>query len=195
MAYINSKKTSQIREAIKKDFPSSDGWKFSITNENHTSIHCAILEAPINFDERQINPYYIETNYNDKPEQLKALKRLRDLLNGSTLEAGERNFDKSDPMTDYFHVGWYIHLTIGKWDKSFKHVEPKPETIKPERAEVKPGKVQVVVYNDKCIAVIGDTYLIKDKLRELGGKFNKFLSCGPGWIFPATKTEELKASF
>jgi hypothetical protein len=30
------------------------------------------------------------------------------------------NHDKSDVMTDYFNVGWYIDINIGKWDKPYK---------------------------------------------------------------------------
>jgi len=29
------------------------------------------------------------------------------------------NFDDSDPMTDYYHVNFSFHLSLGKWDKSF----------------------------------------------------------------------------
>lgn len=52
-----------------------------------------------------------------------------------------------------------------------------------ERAEVEPGSVQIIDYSEKAIAVIGDTRPIKDKLKDLGGKFNPRLTCGPGWIF------------
>ena len=27
------------------------------------------------------------------------------------------NHDNSDPMTDYFDVGWYISVNLGRWDK------------------------------------------------------------------------------
>ena len=30
------------------------------------------------------------------------------------------NFDKSDPMTDYFHVGYYISVRIGSYDKPYE---------------------------------------------------------------------------
>jgi len=29
------------------------------------------------------------------------------------------NFDKSDVQTDYFHVGWYMSVNLGKWDKPY----------------------------------------------------------------------------
>lgn len=30
------------------------------------------------------------------------------------------NWDNSDIMTDYFDVGWYITIKIGKWDAPYK---------------------------------------------------------------------------
>lgn len=61
-----------------------------------------------------------------------------------------------------------------------------------EPVEVPAGKVQIIDYSEKAIAVIGDTKPIKDTLKALGGRFNFRLSCGAGWIFPKTKLEEIK---
>lgn len=71
--------------------------------------------------------------------------------------------------------------------------EPKTkETPNFEAVEVPAGEIQIIDYSAKAIAVIGETKPIKDKLKELGGKFNFRLSCGAGWIFPKTKLEELQ---
>lgn len=69
--------------------------------------------------------------------------------------------------------------------------EPK-ETPNFEAIEVKAGEVQIIDYSEKAIAVIGDTKPIKDKLKELGGRFNFRLTCGAGWIFPKTKLEDIE---
>jgi hypothetical protein len=29
------------------------------------------------------------------------------------------NWDKSDIQTDYFDVGWYIDVNVGRWDKPY----------------------------------------------------------------------------
>lgn len=63
-----------------------------------------------------------------------------------------------------------------------------------EKVEVKPGTVQIIDYSEKAIAVIGDTRPIKDKLKDLGGKFNPRLSCGAGWIFSKTRLNALQAA-
>jgi flavodoxin len=48
--------------------------------------------------------------------------------------------------------------------------------------------VQIVEYSDRSIAVFGDTKTIKEELKELGGRFNKYLKhdgeTKAGWIFP-----------
>jgi hypothetical protein len=46
----------------------------------------------------------------------------------------------------------------------------------------------LIDYSDKAFALVGDTRSIAARLRELGGRFNARLSCGPGWIF--TKKRE-----
>lgn len=118
MAYISKEKTRLIREEIKKQFPRKKGWKFSIRNDRYTSIDIAIMEAPVKFHEKdyaQINHYYPE-NY----ENSQILNKIRDIANGLFLNEKEQNFNKSDIMTDYFHVGWYIHITQGKWNVPFK---------------------------------------------------------------------------
>jgi hypothetical protein len=57
------------------------------------------------------------------------------------------------------------------------------------------GDIQIINYSDKSIAVIGNTRDIKDTLKQMGGRFNFHLSCGPGWIFPATKKDLLTKLF
>jgi hypothetical protein len=51
---------------------------------------------------------------------------------------------------------------------------------------------EILNYSEKAIAVIGDTKSVKDELKQLGGRFNPRLSCGAGWIFPATKREQVE---
>lgn len=69
--------------------------------------------------------------------------------------------------------------------KSYKAPKPKQETVEP-------GKIRAIEYSSKSFAVIGDTKQYKDDLKALGGRFNFRLSCGPGWIFPNSKIEEVK---
>lgn len=68
--------------------------------------------------------------------------------------------------------------------------EVEAATVAP--VEVTPGKIQIIDYSEKAIAVIGDTRPIKEKLKSLGGRFNFRLSCGAGWIFKKSDLEVIK---
>lgn len=129
MAYINALKTAEIRKALKAAFP---GYKFSVRNENHSSVHVKIVSAPIDLiglvqkeirhfgrivnneiSERgycQVNQYHIDTHF--QPEAAEILNKIVAICN-------DGNHDNSDIQTDYFDVGWYFHLSIGSWDKPF----------------------------------------------------------------------------
>jgi hypothetical protein len=60
-----------------------------------------------------------------------------------------------------------------------------------EPVEVEAGKINIIDYSEKSIAIVGDTKPVKDILMALGGKFNFRLSCGAGWIFPKSKQEQI----
>ncbi len=47
--------------------------------------------------------------------------------------------------------------------------------------------ITVEQYSEKAIVVRGNTVPYKDKLLSIGGKWNKMLKGGEGWIFPLTK--------
>ena len=47
--------------------------------------------------------------------------------------------------------------------------------------------ITVEQYSEKAIVVRGNTVVYKDKLLSIGGKWNKMLKGGEGWIFPLTK--------
>lgn len=72
------------------------------------------------------------------------------------------------------------------------YVKPEKRT-KPEKVEYS-GKLEIIDYSEKAVAVIGDTKPIADKLKKLGGKFNGKLRCGAGWIFSKKKEDEVRAA-
>ena len=57
-----------------------------------------------------INIYYLDRYATGR--NLEFLKELSEALN-------EGNHDNSDPMTDYFDVGWYTYILFGNYDKPF----------------------------------------------------------------------------
>lgn len=54
-----------------------------------------------------------------------------------------------------------------------------------EEAQAQAGKpaINIIDYSEKAFAVVGDTKVVKDQLKKMGGRFNGKLSCGAGWIF------------
>jgi hypothetical protein len=52
---------------------------------------------------------------------------------------------------------------------------------------------KIIDYSENSICVLGDTYSIRGRLIEIGGRYNKYLNVGgekvAGWIFPKTKRE------
>lgn len=66
-----------------------------------------------------------------------------------------------------------------------------PQKQETSSKETKSTSFEVVNYSDKCIAIFGSTILIKDKLKEIGAKFNPYLNKGgvktAGWVLPISK--------
>lgn len=88
---------------------------------------------------------------------------------------------------------WLSVRTIARfrWSRtSFMPEIPVKEETEPVMAE----GIEIVDYSDKAIAVIGNTKPYKGKLMELGGRFNKALKCGAGWVFQKTKKDEVAAA-
>lgn len=101
MAYITSEEVKEIRNEIKASFPKT--FKFSITREHHCRVNVSLMQAPIE----------IEAHLNRNFKNHKTIKKIIDAI------VNKKNFDLSDSMTDYFHVGFYSHIQVGQWDKPY----------------------------------------------------------------------------
>lgn len=110
MAYIETEKVKQIREEIKKAFPSKQGWKFSIKKEHYTGVRIVVLKAPVNFENKP------GTSIIPSRESHPYLQQIYNIANSG-------NHDNSDAMTDYFDVGWYVWLKVGDYDNPFQFVK------------------------------------------------------------------------
>lgn len=84
-----------------------------IENDWRESSHCK--QENIEYVKRtgyiQTNPYYLEDSFSGKA--LEFMQKAKQIMN-------EGNHDRSDIQTDYFDVGWYIDLHIGRWNKPFE---------------------------------------------------------------------------
>ena len=105
----------------------------------------------------------------------------------------EGHFNGMEDIYEYHHRDEII--ISGHILQTYKYVHSKfMQAEAPAPAEQMEG-VQVLDYSDKAVAVIGNTYPIKEQLKSMGGRFNRFLSCGAGWIFRKDKKDELILMF
>lgn len=127
MAYMNQARKSIIAAALKNIIPA--GWKYSLSVDNHCSIVLTIAAAPVDLlgmslklanenqtdlisprDYFSVNPYYLDRQFSGKT--LALFNRINAAMN-------EGNHDNPDIRTDYFDVGWYTDINVGRWDKPF----------------------------------------------------------------------------
>ena len=82
------------------------------------------------------------------------------------------------------------------WRVIAEHTSDYRKPVKPQKAKAPaddaPQTYKIVNYSEKAIAVTGDTRSVRDKLKELGGRFNSRLSCGAGWIFSKKKEADVR---
>ena len=112
MAYMNQEKKKKLAPAI-KEICKKHGIKATLGVNNYSTLNLNLKSGPIDFGTDSINEYWYEEHFADNP---KALAFLSEVIPAMNLG----NFDKSDVQTDYFHVGWYINVKLGKYtDKPY----------------------------------------------------------------------------
>ena len=157
MAYVSQKDKAELAPAIKKVL-SKYGMKGSISIRHHSTLVVTLQSGAIDFGEYthgdgyiQVNVYHIERHYKGK-----AQKFLTELL---AAMKGPVWFDKSDSMTDYFHVKHYCDINVGKWNKPYF----LQETAK--KASKKPVQVSI-----PAKATISDSNETAETLARMNGK-------------------------
>lgn len=140
-AYITAEEIKVIRNDLKKAFPA---FKFAVSRSQGSSgsINVYILSGPMKFRDTDgdINHYHPDSYKNAD-----TLKKMIAVIN-------KKNFDKSDPQSDYYHVGFYLHIQQGRYswrgskktEKGFvltdktgkKPLDPKQEIPTMEQVEV-----------------------------------------------------------
>lgn len=92
---------------------------------------------------------------------------------------------------DVHSVGRLIAMNTS-FGESETTEEDKQESVQINIISSNKLDMKLVDYSDKSFAVIGNTKKYKDTLKSLGGRFNAKLACGAGWIFPKSKSEEVR---
>ena len=150
MAYVSQDRKKALAPEIRKVLKKY-GMKGTIAVRNHSTLEVNISKgkldvignllpnlSPDHFwnqeqivpDHIQVNTYHVERNYTG--EVLSFLTELVDAMNGKGSD--DENYDKSDSMTDYFCVGWYIDINVGRYNKPYV-LEGAPAKVEEERDE------------------------------------------------------------
>lgn len=135
MAYMNQERKASLAAEVAKVMPKN--WKYTMSVRHHSTIVLTIREADVDligdnlraqqFHEQRpthhdVNEFHLHTEYTNA-KTLKIMQAIRAALNVG-------NHDKSDIQSDYFDVGWYVDIQIGKYNSPFvfrpaKQVKPQ----------------------------------------------------------------------
>jgi len=127
MAYVSQDLKAKIAPKIKA-ICKKYGVKASLAVRHHSTLVLNIKSGKVDFitdynecnhnsprfepakDSIQVNPYWYKEHFDG--ESYHFLKEVIPAMN-------DGNWDKSDIQSDYFNVGWYIDVNIGKWNKPY----------------------------------------------------------------------------
>ena len=125
MAYVSQELKARLAPKI-KSICKRHGIRASLAVRNHSTLVLNVSQGSIDFvgdygstgQERehaqrfgiQVNPYHYKSHFNGR-----ALRFLSEVIPAMN----DGNHDRSDIQTDYFDVGWYIDVNIGRWNKPY----------------------------------------------------------------------------
>ena len=163
-----------IRQDLASAFP---GQKFSVRKTDYSTIQIEWTDGPTREEVEQIA---------GKHERI----CVRDRWNDDLWEHNDTAFTSVFGGVDYL---FYYRETAPENRGISLYTKPEPKQSKTTKTETIEAKgLQIINYSEKAIAVVGETRAIKETLKNLGGRFNRHLSCGAGWIFSKTKEATLR---
>ena len=130
MAYVSKELKARLAPQIKA-ICKKYGVKASLAVRHHSTLVLNVKSGTLDFFEEfarredarkfgiseharkfgiQVNPYHYEKHFTGN--SLKFLTEVFTAMN-------DGNHDRSDIQTDYFDVGWYSDVNIGKWDNPY----------------------------------------------------------------------------
>lgn len=116
MAYMYQEKKKELEPAIKA-ICKRHGVKGTLSIRHHSSLVLTISEGQIDFGEDPyVNVYHFREYFTQNDAAHDFLKEVIQAMNVG-------NWDRSDSQVDYFDVGWYIDVKIGRWDRPYKLME------------------------------------------------------------------------
>lgn len=193
-----------IRKDLKEAFPKL---KFSVRQDNGG------YSTSISVEVKDFGYITAVKDKNDKYGYIR-MDAPNKLIDKIEMVANAYNYDGSDIYTDYFDVRYYLNVRYSgdtilegeedkeRIEKETKEINKMIEAFENKEVEVEEEKSEVSLdlfnldwdlkleeYSEKCLLMTWDTKPHKEKLKELGFKFNYALK---GWIISKKKYESLK---
>ena len=121
MAYISADEVREIRNELKKTFPTL---KFSVRKDGYTSVTVSLMKGDVDFspilngpDNLGINHYHL----NNYGKFATLFGKINDLIKSAPAKAkdGRVWYNNSDAMYDHFDTAFYYNISVGKWDKPY----------------------------------------------------------------------------
>ena len=132
MAYIDQARKQHMAPAIKQ-ICKKYGVKARLSINNHSTLVLNVSSGSIDFienynrvsgnrnriggasfnpatDHISVNVYWYKERFDG--QALAFIDEVLEVMN-------KGNHDRSDLMTDYHDVGWYVDINIGKWDRPY----------------------------------------------------------------------------
>lgn len=134
MAYMSQERKKAFAPAIKA-LCKKYGFKHTLSVDHHSTIELNIwkgkydllgmynekLKADRNNKDVEFHP---ATYFEVQPYCRKWFnEELTEFFNEAFKILNNGNHDRSDLYTDYFDIGWYIDINIGRWNKSYQIIE------------------------------------------------------------------------
>ena len=120
MAYMDQEKKAKIA-ALVKPILKKYGVKATLSVRDYRSICLNIQSSGIDFfgditescqrNYMQVNPYWYNKNF--KGKSLEFFSEVIPVLYSVDY------YNRSDSMTDYFDVAYYVDVNVGKWNKPY----------------------------------------------------------------------------
>lgn len=123
MAYMNQDRKKKIEAAVKM-ICKKHGVKGSLRVDRSSTLVLTLRSGIINFltdhlgqphwtdgrHQMDVNHYWYDKHFTGK-----ALAFFEEVIPAMN----DGNHDNSDIQSDYFDVGWYVNVKVGKWDKPY----------------------------------------------------------------------------
>ena len=135
MAYMSQERKAQIAPVVKA-ICQKYGIKARLSVHNHSTLVLNVTQGDIDFIKNfndvcgkndtykvrqpvtdnylSVNPYHYCSHFSGH-----ALKFLSEVHTAMM----QGNHDRSDIQSDYFDVGWYVDINIGRWDRPYALVK------------------------------------------------------------------------